>query len=184
MDNYLKEQRGGYLMLEVRNFVAKKRLPAFFAGMGILLFILLLSACGYNGTVVGSPAPTPPTATPPVQVKNCGSLHTIRLLLVPTDQQIAKQDETCFAQAYAACHPATLSYSQNSLDTGTIHNFSIKNQNGKCAITDVVQTFVAPRPPHTTATYTCGSAALKADGLHIYSCGSVGDIFIPAANTQ
>ena len=175
-------------MSEVRNFVAKKRLPAFFAGMGILLFILLLSACGYNGTVVGSPASTPPTttatATPPLQVKNCGSLHSMRLLVVPTDQQFAKQDETCFAQAYAACHPATLNYSQSSLDTGTIHNFSIRNQNGKCTITDVVQTFIAPKPPHTTATYTCGSAALKADGLHIYSCGSVGDIFIPATNTQ
>ena len=170
-------------MSEVRNFVAKKRIPAFFAGMGILLFILLLSACGYNGTVVGSPAPTP-TPTPPLQVKNCGSLHSMRLLVVPTDQQFAKPDETCFAQAYTACHPAKLSYSQNSLDTGTIHNFSIKNQNGKCTITDVVQTFIAPRPPQTKATYTCGSAALKADGLYIYSCGSVGDIFIPATNTQ
>ncbi|HEX6483026.1 MAG TPA: hypothetical protein VF043_29635 [Ktedonobacteraceae bacterium] len=171
-------------MLEVRNFVVKKRLAAFFAGVGILLLILLLSACGYNGSAVGSPAPTSPTPTPPLQVKNCGSLHTMRLLLVPTDQQIAKQDETCFAQAYAACHPATLSYSQNSLDTGTIHNFSIKNQNGKCTITDVVQTFVAPRAPKTSGTYTCGSAAFKADGLHIYSCGPVGDIFMPATNTQ
>ena len=172
-------------MLEVRNLVAKKRLLAFFAGASILLLMLLLSACGYNGTVGGSPStPATPTPTPPLQVKNCGSLHTIRSLVVPTDQQIAKQDETCFAQAYVACRPATLSYSQSSLDTGTIHNFSIKNQNGKCTIIDVVQTYVAPKSPKTTGTYTCGSAALKAGGLYIYSCGPVGDIFIPAAITQ
>ena len=173
-------------MLKEKKLLARKRLAAFFAGVGVLVLILLLSACGYNGTIVGSPAPIPPTPTPtpPLQVKNCGSVHTMRLLVVPTDQQFAKQNETCFADAYAACHPATLSYSANSLDTGTIHNFTIKNQNGKCTITDVVQTFVAPRPPKTTATYTCGSAALKSDGLHIYSCGSVGDVFIPAANTQ
>jgi hypothetical protein len=182
VDSSKQIQKGVSYVLKGKKLVARKRLAAFLAGVGMLLLMLLLSACGYNGAIVGS-AP-PPTPTPPLQVKNCGSLHTMRLLLVPTDQQIAKQDETCFADAYAACHPATLSYSQNSLDTGTIHNFTIKNQNGKCTITDVVQTFVAPKPPHTTATYTCGSTALKADGLHIYSCGSVGDIIIPAANTQ
>ena len=175
-------------MVEVKKFMTRKRLPAFFAGLSILLLILLFSACGYNGTITGSQPSTPSTPTPTpthaLQVKNCGSLHTIRLLLVPTDQEIAKQDETCFAQAYAACHPATLVYSQSSLDTGTIHNFSVKNQNGKCTITDMVQTFIAPRPPHTTATYTGGSLALKADGLHVYSCGNVGDIFIPSSNIQ
>ncbi len=177
-------------MVEVKKFMTRKRLPAFFAGLSILFLMLLLSACGYNGTTTGSqpstpsPSPSTPTPTPPLQVKNCGSLHTIRLLLVPTDQEIAKQDETCFAQAYAACHPATLVYSQSSLDTGTIHNFSIKNENGKCTITDMVQTFVAPRPPHTTATYTCGSLALKADGLHVYSCGTIGDVFISGSNVQ
>lgn len=171
-------------MVEVKKIMTRKRLPAFFAGLSILLLILLLSACGYKGTTVGSQPSTPSTPTHPLQVKNCGSLHTIRLLLVPTDQEIAKQDETCFAQAYAACHPATLVYSQSSLDTGTIHNFSIKNQNGKCTITDMVQTYVAPRSPHTTGIYTCGSLALKADGLHVYSCGTVGDVFVPGSNVQ
>ena len=173
-------------MVEVKKIMTRKRLPAFFAGLSILLLMLLLSACGYNGTTVGSQPSTPstPTPTPPLQVKNCGSLHTIRLLLVPTDQDLAKQDETCFAQAYAACHPATLVYSQSSLDTGTIHNFSIKNQNGKCTITDMVQTYVAPRSPHTTGIYTCGSLALKADGLYVYSCGTVGDVFVSGSNVQ
>ncbi len=122
-------------MVEVKKIMTRKRLPAFFAGLSISLLMLLLSACGYNGTTVGSQPSTPSTPTPthPLQVKNCGSLHTIRLLLVPTDQDLAKQDETCFAQAYAACHPATLVYSQSSLDTGTIHNFSIKNQNPQVA---------------------------------------------------
>ncbi len=173
-------------MVEVKKIMTRKRLPAFFAGLSISLLMLLLSACGYNGTTVGSQPSTPSTPTPthPLQVKNCGSLHTIRLLLVPTDQDLAKQDETCFAQAYAACHPATLVYSQSSLDTGTIHNFSIKNQNGKCTITDMVQTYVAPRSPHTTGIYTCGSLALKADGLYVYSCGTVGDVFVSGSNVQ
>ncbi len=173
-------------MLKGKKLLIGKKLPAFLVGGGILLLMVLLSACGYNGTTVGSQPPTPPTPTPTQQltVKNCGTVHTIRNLVVPTEQQIAKDDETCFAQAYAACHPATLSYSQSSLDTGTIHNFTIKNQNGQCTITDTVQTYVAPKAPHTTGTYTCGSAVLKADGLHVNSCGSIGDVFVPLANTQ
>ena len=160
-------------------------LPALLVGAGILLLMVLLSGCGYNGTAVGSQPPPPtPTPTQPLQVKNCGAVHTIRNLVVPTEQQIAKDDETCFAQAYAACHPATFAYSQASLDTGTIHNFRILNQNGKCTITDMVQTYIAPKSPHTTGTYTCGSPELKTDGLHVYSCGAVGDVFVPLANTQ
>ncbi|HLH63869.1 MAG TPA: hypothetical protein VKV20_19495 [Ktedonobacteraceae bacterium] len=164
-----------------------KKLPAFLMGGSILLLMALVSACGYNGTTVGSqssPSPTTtPTAQPPL-VRNCGTVHTIRDLVVPTEENTAKRDESCFAQAYAACHPAVLTYSQSNLDTGTIHNFTIKNQNGPCTITDTVQMYIAPNKPHTTGTYTCGSAALKNDGLHVNSCGSEGDVFVPVATAQ
>ncbi|HZU67781.1 MAG TPA: hypothetical protein VFA09_10940 [Ktedonobacteraceae bacterium] len=164
-----------------------EKIRAFLVGGGILLLMVLLSACGYNGTTVGSQPSTPPTPTPTAQppvVRNCGMVHTIRDLVVPTEGSTAKQDESCFAQAYAACHPAILTFSQSSLDTGTIHNFSIKNQNGKCTITDTVQMYIAPNKPRTTGTYTCGSAALKNDGLHVSSCGSEGDVFVPVATAQ
>lgn len=173
-------------MSGVKRHLKASRLPAFGAVLSILILTLLLAACGYNGTSTGSQPPTSATATPtaPVQVQKCGTLHTMRLLLVPTDQSFAKQDEQCFAQAYQQCHPATLVYSQSSLDTGTIHNFSVKNLNGKCTIQDVVQTYIAPKPAHTTGTYTCSGLAMQSDGLHINSCGAAGDVFMPLATMQ
>ena len=60
-------------MVEVKKFMTRKRLPAFFAGLSILFLMLLLSACGYNGTTTGSqpstpsPSPSTPTPTPPLR---------------------------------------------------------------------------------------------------------------------
>ncbi len=72
-----------------------EKIRAFLVGGGILLLMVLLSACGYNGTTVGSQPSTPPTPTPTAQppvVRNCGMVHTIRDLVVPTEGSTAKQE--------------------------------------------------------------------------------------------
>ncbi len=170
------------MMFRKQSDLKRKRFFAICATMSMTLLMILVTACGYNSSNTGSSGPTP-TSTPPLQVQNCGSLHTIHLLIVPADQNIAKQAEDCFWQAFQQCHPAKLSYTQSELDTGTIHNFSLKNVNGTCTISDEVQHFLAPKPPQVVATYTCGDLKQTSGGLQFVSCGSLGDVLIPTGST-
>ncbi len=173
--------------------------------LGIFTIVLLvfLAACGTNGgaTGTGSPSNGGPTgsasATPtgssggvsatPTQslaTQKCGTVHSMRLAIVPADASRAKDVENCFWQAFQACHPATMVYAQNGVDTGTIHNFSVQSINGKCAITDGVQTFLAPHPASAPTNYTCTGLAQQTDGLHFSACGRVGDVLVPSAGAQ
>ncbi|HZS76605.1 MAG TPA: hypothetical protein VFA41_08310 [Ktedonobacteraceae bacterium] len=152
------------------------------AGMLLVtvLFVLLMAACGTNTTTGGGqPSNTPTTA--PTHPQNCGSLHKNQLALVQKDKAVAPQDENCFWQAYQQCSPATLTFTQTSIDTGVIHTFTVKNVNGKCTITDSYQHFIAPNPPGKAVDYTCGSMTKESDGLHIASCGQMDTIVIPNA---
>ena len=164
----------------LRQYIRTYRLSLVCSVLGLTLLVGVLAACGSNGTT-GSGNPT---ATPPTQTQNCGSLHTLRLGIVPADQSRVQQVENCFAQAYQQCHPATLVYTLSSLDSGTVHTFSLKNANGKCTVSDAVGSFIAPRPPHPIGNYTCSGVSLQANGLLISSCGSLGDILIPPATAH
>jgi hypothetical protein len=148
---------------------------AICASMIMALLILLLSACGSN---VGGQGPTP-TPTTPLQVQKCGTVHSLHSYIPPAEQQVVKQAENCFWQAFQQCHPATLTYSQNELDTGTVHTFTLKSAAGKCAISDGVQHYIAPRPPGNTTTYACSDVKLQTDGLYVFSCGAVGTVIVP-----
>lgn len=166
-----------------------KRLLAVSIAAGMILLLTVLAACGNNsgGTTTGSggtgstPAPSP---TAPLKVQNCGVLHSMRLLIVPADQSRVEGVVNCFWQDYQQCHPATMTYFQTSLDSGTIHNFAVKSANGQCAIIDGVQHFVVPHPPISTTVYPCASMAKQSDGLHIMTCGTIGNVFIPIGATQ
>ena len=151
-------------------------------GLGLVLLLGLLAGCGSNYSAQGGqPQVTPTTA---LKAQDCGSVHTIRLLVVPTDQSKAKQIENCFWQAYQQCRPATLVFSSSGVDAGVIHNFSVKSANGTCMISDGVQHFIAPKSPGAAKMYTCGSMTMQTDGLHILSCGELGNIVIPVAGTE
>jgi hypothetical protein len=150
--------------------------------LGLLLLPGFFAGCGSNYSAQGGQPQA--TATTPPKPQNCGSVHTIHLLVVPTDQSKAKQIENCFWQAYQQCRPATLMFSSSEVDTGVIHNFSLKSANGACVISDGVQHFIAPRSPGAAKMYTCSSMAMQTDGLHILSCGELGNIVIPVAGTQ
>jgi hypothetical protein len=142
------------------------------------LFMLVLAACGSN--VGGQSQATTPTSIPSSQVQKCGTVNTLHSQIVSADQNTVKQTENCFWQAYQQCQPATISYTKNDLDAGTVNNFTLKNVGGKCAVSVGVQHYVAPHPPGQATIYTCNSVKLQSDGLYIYSCGDAGTIVIPS----
>ena len=176
--------------------------------LGILMIALLvfLAACGTNGGAKGtttggngsvtatgtSTGATPttggsgvvPTPTQTLATQKCGTVHSMRLLVVPTDASRVKTVENCFWQAFQGCHPATMIYAQNDLDTGTIHNFTLQSINGKCVISDGVQTFIAPHPASAPQNYTCTGMRQQADGLHFSACGAAGNVFVPSTAAQ
>lgn len=144
----------------------------------LTLLLFLLAGCGINGsTITGKNSPRATATEPPVQ--HCGTIHTLALRVVPTDQEYAQGVENCFWQAYQQCHPATLVYTQGGVDTATIHTFSLEKQNGKCAITDALQHIIYPHSPTTAARDTCAGLAQQADGLHFLACNGEGDILVP-----
>ncbi len=160
--------------------------PRFYLIAGLLLCLLFLAACGNSGgTVAGggstvTPVPGGTATTGPTQgMQNCGSVHSIRQVIIQADKNQAPVTENCFAQAYQHCQSATLVYSASELDTSTIHNFSLKSVNGTCTISDYVQHEIAPHPPQVTGTYTCSSMTMQSDGLHILACGQVGNVVVP-----
>jgi len=167
------------LRAEKHSVSRKNKVFVLFVAAIMALFTLVLAACGSN--VGGQGQATTPTTIPSSQMQKCGTVNTLHSqLVVPTDQNTAKQAVNCFWQAYQQCQPATISYAKNELDVGTINTFVLKNVGGKCAVSVGVQKFIAPHPPGKATIYTCGGVELQSDGLSILSCGDAGTIVIPS----
>lgn len=143
-----------------------------------LALAFVLAACA---SLTGSQGNTTATATPgtPKQAVNCGTLHSNYAGLLSSDKASAQQVESCFYHAYQQCQAATLTFQQTSIDSGSVNHLSVKSANGACVLSDGVQHFIAPKPPGGIITYTCASASMLADGLHIASCGDAGEVVIP-----
>jgi hypothetical protein len=148
------------------------------AAIIMALFMLVLAACGSK--VGGQGQATTPTSIPSSQVQKCGTVHTLHSQIVSVDQNTVKQTENCFWQAFQQCQPATLTYANNELDTGTVNTFILTNAGGKCAVSVGVQQFIAPHPPGKATMYTCSGMKLQSNGLYIYSCGDAGTVIIPS----
>jgi hypothetical protein len=103
----------------------------------------------------------------------------MRMLVAPADASNAKKVEDCFWQAYQHCSPATMVYTQGSIDTTTIHTFLLASQNGKCVITDAVQFQMLPRSPQAAKNHVCSGLRQQTDGLHVLACESEGDVLVP-----
>jgi hypothetical protein len=144
-----------------------------FIAIGSLLLGFILAACGSTTTTGGQPASTP------TKTVNCGSVHSSAVGIVPSDKASAQKAENCFYQAYQQCRPATLTFTTFEVDTGDIHNFSVKSANGSCAISDGVQHYIAPNPAGAATIYSCATMQLEADGLHIQTCGDLGTVLVP-----
>lgn len=148
------------------------------AGLGLACMLFFFTACGANGsTTTGSNGPGATATQPPI--KQCGTVHTLRQLVVPTEQKGAKGVEDCFWQAYQKCSPATLVYSQGAIDTATVYTFSLKSQNGKCVIEDLLQHVILPRTPAPGVNGTCAGLTQQTDGLHFHACNNEGDVLVP-----
>jgi hypothetical protein len=108
----------------------------------------------------------------------------MRPLTVPTGQDRVQEVEQCFWQAYQQCRPATMRYSQASVDTATIHTFAIRRQNGGCVVSDTLEHVIEPRTVQPAGSYTCAGLRQQIDGLYFLACGQEGTILVPAAGTQ
>ena len=169
-------------MRRTRHYLTGRSTWMVSATLGSLLVMLMVAACGSNtstGGQGGQEGQPGPTATTPLQTQNCGSLHSNLTGLIQSDKAGAMQVENCFFNAYKQCHPATLTYQTVSVDTEVVNHLAVKNKNGSCALTDAVQHSIAPHPLGRAITYSCTSASIETDGLHIASCGDVGDVVIP-----
>lgn len=148
------------------------------AGLSLAFLLFFLAACGANvGATTGSNSPGATVTELPV--KHCGTVHTLRQLVVPADQKSVKNVEDCFWQAYQQCYPATLVYSQGGVDTATVYTFSLKSQNGKCVIADALQHVVFPHSPTSGVNGTCTGLTQQTDGLHFLACNNEGDVLVP-----
>jgi hypothetical protein len=109
---------------------------------------------------------------------DCGSVSVLGGHVTSSN---AQQVESCFYQAYQQCSPATMSATLNGVDAGTTHTFSLQNSSGGCTIFDARQTRVIPRPPGPATTVTCAALTDTGSGLLFSSCGTFGDVLVPAS---
>ena len=116
-----------------------------------------------------------PTPLPQPGSQDCGSVSVLGGHVTSAG---AQQVENCFYQAYQQCSPATMVASLSGVDAGTRHSFSLSNG---CVISDSAQNFVAPRPPGPATVVTCAGLSNTGSGLLFSSCGSYGDVFVPAS---
>jgi hypothetical protein len=158
--------------------VSEQKRSILLTSLSLACLLLFCAACGTNisSTTSGNNPVTVATRQP---IKQCGTIHTLRQVVVPADQKSAKSIEDCFWQAYQHCNLATLIYSQGNVDTATIHTFSLKNQSGTCVITDVLQHALLPHPPTPVENGTCTGLTEQPDGLHFLACDNEGEVLIP-----
>ena len=166
-------------MLRVQRYVRSRgnKVNVICSAMTLALLMLLLSACGSN--VGGQGRATTPTNTPSLQELKCGTVHTLHSQIAPADLNTARHAEDCFWQAFQQCQPATLTYTKNEVDAGSVNTFTLKSAGGKCTVSDGVQHFIVPRSPGKTTTYPCSDVKLQSDGLYVFSCGEIGTIIVP-----
>lgn len=166
-------------MLRVQRYVRSRgnKVNVICSAMTLALLMLLLSACGSNAG--GQGQATTPTNTPSLQELKCGTVHTLHSQIAPADLNTARHAEDCFWQAFQQCQPATLTYTKNEVDAGSVNTFTLKSVGGKCTVSDGVQHFIVPRSPGKTTTYPCSDVKLQSDGLYVFSCGEIGTIIVP-----
>ena len=139
-------------MLRVQRYVRSRgnKVNVICSAMTLALLMLLLSACGSNAG--GQGRATTPTNTPSLQELKCGTVHTLHSQIAPADLNTARHAEDCFWQAFQQCQPATLTYTKNEVDAGSVNTFTLKSIGGKCTVSD---------------------------GLYVFSCGEIGTIIVP-----
>lgn len=138
--------------------------------IGVLALALGVAGCGLPGSQ---------QSQPPAQVKNCGSFSGNP---IGTGDAHASTAEQCFLKAYSTCEPATLTFTQMGVDTGTIHTFSVKQSRSGCTVADAAQGYSAVFSGRrgTIQHYACAGLQAQSNGsILVQSCGDEGDITLP-----
>src|SRR5436309_6709715 len=113
------------------------------------MLMVVLAACSSGGGSGQGGGATPTPSPTPIVVQQCGKVN-IGPRGSPTDPAAAQAATDCLWQAYQQqCHPATMTFSVTSLDTGVVHIFTLEKKGSSCMIVDVVQHYIAPNPPKT-----------------------------------
>jgi hypothetical protein len=133
-----------------------------------VVIVILIACCNL---------PAWPTFVWQVVGHDCGTVQVGMERVTSSD---AAQAETCFAQAYQRCAPATISASFVDLDYSARYTFVIEPYGFTCAVGALWN--VGRRSPLGNAGVGyCGGVRLQADGLHVLGCQQIGDVGIPSA---
>ena len=162
----------------VQQYIQRYKFSRICIASGLVLMIALLTSCSSYTLGQGGQLQATPTPTSSQQAQNCGKVDTA-LNGQPSDRNKARLSGNCFWQAFQNCQAATLILVEHSLDTGAVHTFTIKGNNGKCSIIDTVKHYIVPNNLNSTTTYTCSGLVMQADGLHFIACGNAGNIDLP-----
>jgi hypothetical protein len=149
---------------------------------GLVTALLVAGAVALFAALAQHGAPgSPGQMSTPGTVQQCGAVNNI--LAQSANPVAARQAEQCFAQAYAACRPATLEYSSFGVDAGATHTFTIKRQGGGCVVMDRVHTQVNTLS-RDYGPLVCTTASLQPDGLHVMGCGQFGEVVVAARGQE
>lgn len=156
----------------------------------LALLVLALAACGSNSDQGSASTATPTaqstqsstpsaaaTGTPGVAQGYCGSISRMLQGAIaspgPGDPQ---KVGNCFWSAYQQCRPASLNYVTGGVDTILTRTFQLQKTASGCLVQDKIQMRVLPRPPRTTAVYTCASVKMQTSALQFLNCQKDGTI--------
>jgi hypothetical protein len=132
----------------------------------LIVLVILIACCNL---------PAWPTVIWYAASPSCGTVTN----LVSKTQPGGTRAETCFAQAYRRCSPATIGADFRNLDYSATYSFVIEPYGFACAI-GVLWNGGSTRPFGGSAGVGyCSSARQEADGLQVLGCQSLGDITLP-----
>jgi hypothetical protein len=140
----------------------------------VLVLLLMLAACGESVQQTGSP-PTPQGFL------TCGSItgHGAGSQVQSPRGEDPRPAEECFWQAFRTFQPARLDYRYFSIDSGTLHHFRIRPEQGRCLLSDAASRYTVPRPPQPAVVYRCRAVAREQSTYIVVGCGTEGDIPLP-----
>jgi hypothetical protein len=104
---------------------------------------------------------------------NCG---------VAAPHSVPLEAQQCFWQAYHQCQAATLVFIFFALDEGTTtHAITVQRTNGRCTLSDAVQSHNGGPVwgTDTVTTYTCSALTQQTGGLLLTDCGREGNVYLP-----
>ena len=145
----------------------------------VVCLALFCAGCGQSATGNVAHLPTQP-ATPAAKI-HCGAI-TAALGAGTTSDPKVLQAEACFIHAYARCDRADLVFTTIAVDVGVIHTFRLQPAGTICMVNDTAQGYSANfgGSHGPLRFYACAGLAQQDGGLLIRSCGTEGNIFVPA----